>query len=152
MLRDPMQGWIHVGGSFGKHVLHCILAPTSSLLLRYQLRFCLYYVTSHTAINEGDYYDPGSFHIDYGTHAMMSETSSENLSLVSRRGARKRDWFRAERGRLAGENGWINHDHDAIATFMNEHEHNITSDKHKEHAHGLASDWNGQYPTGEFCG
>ena len=67
----------------------------------------------------------------------MDDTSSNEHNLVARRGGRKRDWFRAERGRLAGESSWLDHDHDAQA---------------HEHDHGVHSDWNGQIPTGEFCG
>lgn len=115
MLRDPAQGWIHVGGSF--------------------------------AINEGDYYSPGSFHIDYGTHAMGSSSTDTDAVLVARRGGRKRDWFRAERGRLAGEPGWLSHDHDAHALA-----HELGDAAAYEHHHGVGDEWNGQFPTGEFCG
>lgn len=116
------------------------------------------------AINEGDYCEslccivfrfsfsdlrriadaPGSFHIDYGTHAMG--ISEKGASVPARRGGRKRDWFRAERGRLSGEFGWLDHDHDAHALAEHDHEH--VDNAH----HGAQDDWNNQFPTGEFCG
>lgn len=135
MLRDPSQGWIHVGGSLASECDGVDVQSFDRLAPECRNR---------TAVNEGDYYSPGSFHIDYGTHAMGDE---ESYSIVGRRGGRKRDWFRAERGRLAGEPGWLDHDHDAHA-LAREHGDGTPH----EHHHGTGDEWNGQFPTGEFCG
>jgi hypothetical protein len=104
---------------------------------------------------EGDYYPPGSFHIDYGTHSMGAHDHEHSdagtgggqpLTLPQRRGGRKHDWFRAERGRLAGEPDWLQADHDAHALAKHDHE------ALGAHHHGDGAMWNGQFPTGEFCG
>jgi len=68
------------------------------------------------------------------------------------RWGRKRDWYRAERGRLAGEPGWQAHDHDAAE---HRHAHGLLESDfpagHVDHGH-VGDGWGGQFPTGEFCG
>ena len=101
MHRDPVLGWIHVGGSL--------------------------------AINEGDIYEPGSYWLKYGA-------VTEDGTMLGEP-ARQRDWYRTERGRLAGEL-------DAFGNPVRHHHHHA-------HAHGDQGDgdnWSGAFPTGEFCG
>ena len=92
------------------------------------------HVGGSLAINEGDIYEPGSYWLKYGA-------VTEDGSLGEP--ARKRDWHRVERGRLAGE----------LDAFGNPVRH-----AHHGHAHahgggeGEGDSWSGAFPTGEFCG
>lgn len=83
------------------------------------------------AINEGDIYESGSYWLKYG-----AVTESGALDAP----ARQRDWFRTERGRLAGEL-------DAFGNLVKHAHHHGHA-----HDHGDGEGWSEQYPTGEFCG
>ena len=103
MHRDPVLGWIDVGGSL--------------------------------MINEGDIYEPGSFWLKQG--AVPNADGSPAVPAP-----RRHDWFRTERGRLAGE----------LDAFGNPVDHHHDHGHAHGHGDGDGGEWDGAYPTGEFCG
>ena len=93
------------------------------------------------AINEGDIYEPGSFHLEAGTNRA-------GLGLLPRERAR------LHRGRLAGERHHGGSGGDNHTCAGEEHGGHGTGrqQQHHGHHHGLSEGWDAEYPTGEFCG
>ena len=89
------------------------------------------HVGGSLAINEGDIYEPGTYWLKQG---QPPHEGAERAPA-----ARKRDWFRRERGVAAGE---VHEGHSHLHSHAHPH----------SHGHGHGGEWGGAYPTGEFCG
>ena len=104
MHRDPVRGWILLGGSL--------------------------------AINEGDIYEPGSFHLEAGT----------NGAAVGGDDIMPREAARARRGAMLDVDGAGAHGR------AHRHAHGHSHGHDNSLAPGDGSGWSGKFPTGEFCG
>jgi hypothetical protein len=98
------------------------------------------------AINEGDTYEAGSYWLKQG--APPQEGSPKKPE------PRKRDWYRRERGRLAGEEIHEDYSHGGKDDNINDVDQHVHHHHHHNHNHnhGEGSSWNDEFPTGEFCG